>query len=53
MSHDKDNQSPKCGCKSQQKKTATNNQWTNAHTKEDADRRERRDGPGGDCGCGR
>lgn len=30
------------------KKTATNNQWTNNNLKYYPDKRERRDGPGGD-----
>ena len=53
MSKSKNDQSKKSATKSKQEKTATNNQWTNANLPTNDDNRERRDGPGGDCGCGR
>ena len=53
MSHSKNNQAKKPASKGKQEKTATNNQWTNANLPSGDDKRERRDGPGGDCGCGR
>lgn len=53
MSHEKNAKDSKCCCKGKQEKTATNNQWTNSNVSKQPDRRPRRDGPGGDCGCGR
>ena len=52
MSNKKNQKEQHC-CKDKQEKTATNNQWTNANVLKSRDQRERRDGPGGDCGCGR
>lgn len=51
MSSEKGQKEP-CCCKDKQKKTATNNQWTNANVQKSRDQCERRDGPGGEGGCG-
>lgn len=53
LSQEKQAKQKQCGSKKQAEKTATNNQWTSASVKNTSDHRDRRDGPGGDCGCGR
>ena len=42
------NRKPAAGGKQSREKTATNNQWVSTGLKSEPDRRERRDGPGGE-----